>query len=211
MTTNEAKAVCLGLIFSGFGILIYLSHHIDDLRNAIGLTVLYWIVTIIAVYKYFDRRNMRRLRNRYRSFHVVGCAPSDIPHIGVRKGDPPQMKDFAERCIFVPHKDVRTEAAKISAQLERANKGVPVHERHPVKIYTYSFQAPINEAASVERWFHQEDVANDNSYPRRIMNGVEADIRKTETAQYKAGIDGYRKVVMGQSKPQDLPANVIEW
>lgn len=200
------QRITVAFTVGSFIVFIFLARWSGDFRIALGGTVGLLGVAIYLAVKILEKRKNKALRNRWRSYHIVGCHPET--------GKAPFMREFHEYCIFVPHKDVHREADKIRAALEKACDGVPKDKRHSVKIYKYIFRLPVNEDAVVEKWEHQEGE-HDNSYPARIIRGIEADLKKVEVAQYKAGIDGYCKVELGQDvgtkKKPISTATVIEW
>lgn len=183
---------------------VYFAAWTDDFRVALAASAVLCGLTCFGLYKYHVRQMMIALRNRWESYYVVGCHPDT--------GEPPFMRDFAEECLFVPNHRVHIEAENIRKQLAKATAGIPIEDRHPVRILTFSFREPVNENAIVERWKCQEGEEIDNSYPARIVSDIEEDRKRTHLEQYKAGISGYRRVVLNQHVPKNYEeATVIEW
>ena len=203
---NTITAITVAYTIGSLILFVALARWGEDFRLALVGTGLVLAGAIYVAVKWVDRIKKKALRNRWRSYHIVGCHPET--------GKAPFMRDFHAHCLFVPHRLVHKEADKIRKALEVACEGVPVDKRHRVTIHKYIFRLPVNEDAVVEAWEHQEGET-DNSYPARIIRGVAADLKKVEVAQYKASIEGYCKVELGQdvgSKKSPISAaTVIEW
>ncbi|MGV6816134.1 MAG: hypothetical protein ACWA44_02555 [Thiotrichales bacterium] len=166
------------------------------------------------MWAFLKRRHYTNIRNNWKSVHIAGMYPKGSPHadLKVRSGSIPLLKRHRDKVSFVAHEDVFEAAAEMRAEIEEANKGIPKEDRHPVKIYTYSFREPITRDAVFEAWDHADVEGLDNSYPMRIIRNVEDVIARESVKQFDADEKAFRKVAMGQKvSSKRVGDQMFEW
>lgn len=202
MNPTQQNIATVGVIVATLISFVFFARWTEDFRFALALSGSLCGLICYGLYKYLKRQEMIALRNRWESYYFVGCHPIT--------GEPPFLRDYADQCVFVSNDRVHLEAAAMRKRLEAATENVPIDQRHPVRILTFTFREPVTEDAIVEHWQSGEGI--ENSYPSRIVSSIEADLKKVHRDQYKAGINGYRRVVMKQRVPDNYEeATIIEW
>ena len=208
-TIGAALLVGLLLLF------VWLCTMMSYLLSAI-ITVAVSAWSIRAFIKLYYKLHYKKIRNNFLSIHVAGTFPRKMKvlDIDVKPGAIPFLKKHSSMVKFVPHEDVHRVASDIRADIEKAYKGVPEKDRHPVKVYTYTFREATKETNVFESWWHYEGEGDyeDNSYPARIILNVEKVVAKEMVEQQEADPDYFRRIVMKQKVTSKVVGdNVFEW